>query len=105
MKVTLTKKRQLGTFDEKYKVWRLSKEQMKREDISPEKMYLVNYNGIWLIGRFGMQWYGWNFQPNLGAMSIQIDFCIEIYEIKGLPQKADGSTRSYILDYLKEEEE
>jgi len=81
-KVTFIKKRQLGTFDKKYKVWRMTEQQMKRKDISPEKIYLVNYDGMWLIGRFGMQWYGWNFQPNLGAMSVQIDHCGEIYEIK-----------------------
>jgi hypothetical protein len=105
MKVTLIKKRQLGAFDKKYKVWRQSEEQMKRIDISPKKFYLVNYDGIWLIGQFGLQWYGWNFSPNLGSMSIQIDHLLEIYEMKGFSQKKEGSTGSFIMNYLKEEKE
>jgi len=105
MKITLTKLKSLGTFDEKYNVWRQTDEQQKRIDISPDKLYLASYNGIWLIGRFGMQWYGWNFEPNMGSMSMQIEWLKEIYEIKGLPQKKDGSTASHILEYLSEEKE
>lgn len=92
----------MGKWDKKYKVWRQTEEEEKRKDIDPKKLYLVLYEDIWLIGRFGMQWYGWNFEPNLGAMSIQIESLKEIYEIKGLPQKKHGSTASHILEYLEE---
>ncbi len=63
------------------------------------------YNEVWLIGRFGMQWYGWNFSPNIGAMTMQIEWLEKIYEIKGLPQKKHGSTASHIMEYLAEEKE
>ena len=103
MKLTVKKLRKLGKWDKKYEVWRQTEEQEKRKDIDPKKLYLVSYHGIWLLGQFGMQWYGWNFMPNIGSMSIQIEMLKEIYEIKGLPQGKDGSTAAFIGEYLEEE--
>jgi hypothetical protein len=105
MKITVTKLRQLGKFDEKYKVWRQTEAEEKRKDIDPKKLYLTSYSGAWLIGRFEMEWYGWNFIPNMGSMTMQIEWLKEIYEIKGLPQKIGGSTSEHILGYLKEDKD
>jgi hypothetical protein len=49
----------------------MTEEEKKRKDIEKGKLYLVNYDGIWLIGRFTMVWYGWYFNPNLGSMGMQ----------------------------------
>lgn len=103
MEMKLTKLSTLGKWDKKYHVWRQTEEQEKRKDIDPKKLYLVSYNDIWLIGRFHMQWYGWNFEPNLGCMSVQIESLKSIYEIQGLPQKKRGSTASHIAEYLEGE--
>lgn len=100
--IKIKRLRRLGKYDKKYEVWRQGDSQMKRKDINPSKLYLVMYSDMWLIGRFGMQWYGWNFQPNLGSMSIQIDHLQDIYEIIGLSQKVEGSTEAFILNYLSE---
>lgn len=83
--------------------------EMKRTDISPTKLYLAKYNGIWLIGRFQIQWYGWNFVPNLGMMNIQYDSLEELHEIE-LEQKKAGDSASHIFEYVantleKEEED
>lgn len=101
----LKKLKMLGHKDPKYCQWRMTDEEMKRKDISPRKMYLVQYNGTWLLGRFGMQWYGWNFDPNLGAMSMQINDLDAIYEVKGLSQKKAGNTAEHILGYLITDED
>ncbi len=103
MEVRLIKIEQKGCLD-KYNNWKQTDEERKRSDISSEKLYLVKYSETWLIGRFGMQWYGWNFNPNLGVMTMQIEHLDEIYEIKGLNQDVDGSTSSHILRYLAEEQ-
>ncbi len=50
-----------------------------------------------------MAWYGWNFEPNMGSMSMQIEWLKEIYEIEGLSQRKGGSTAEHILHYLEEE--
>lgn len=76
----------------------------KRTDIDRKKLYLVKYEGTWLIGRFGMQWYGWSFRPNMGSMSMQIEWLNSIYEIK-LPQKKNGSTAHHIMGYLANQED
>ena len=104
MQIKLKKLRSLGKWDAKYKVWRQTEEQEKRKDIDPKKLYLVSYDGVWLLGRFGMQWYGWNFEPNIGAMTIQIESLESIYEVTGLPQKKHGSTAAHIMEYLAEED-
>jgi len=82
---------QKGTWDEKYGVWRQTDAEKKRKDISPSKLYLVKYSNTWLLGTFGMQWYGWNFEPNIGSMSMQIEHLQEIHE--------------FILDYMKDEDD
>ena len=105
MKIKLKRIRQLGYQNSKSKQWRQTSEEAKRTDISRKKLYLVRYSGMWLIGRFHMQWYGWNFEPNYGANSLQMD-CLDdqIYEIVGgLKQDKDGSTASHILGYLAED--
>lgn len=104
MRLIIKKLRPLGTWDEKYKVWRQTDAQQKRKGIDPKELYLVSYHDVWLLGRFEMEWYGWNFDPNMGSMSMQIEWLKEIYEIKGLPQKKGGSTAEHILGYLKKEE-
>jgi hypothetical protein len=82
--------------------------EMKRTDINPTKLYLAKYQGIWLIGRFQMQWYGWNFLPNLGMMSIQYDSLEELHEID-LEQKKAGDSASHIFEVvantIKDEDE
>lgn len=105
MKIKLIELKQLGKFDKKYKVWRQTEQEQKRKDIDAKKLYLVKYSGSWLIGRFDMVWYGWNFDPNMGSMSMQIEWLEKIYEIQGLEQKKSGSTASHIIDYLSSEEE
>jgi len=90
----------LGEENPPYKQRRMTREEMKREDIDRKKLYLIRFSGIWLVGRFGMQWYGWNFQPNLGSMSVQVNDCEAIYEIVGLDQEEDGSTGGFIASYL-----
>jgi hypothetical protein len=79
--------------------------EMKHTDISRDKMYLVNYDGIWLLGSFHMEIWGWSFDPNLGVISPQVNDLSAIYEVEGLPQKKDGSTFGFITGYLKESEE
>ena len=103
MQVKLKKLRSLGKWDKKYRVWRQTEEQEKRKDIDSNKLYLVSYHDVWLLGRFGMQWYGWNFHPNMGSMSMQIEWLKEIYEVTGLRQEKHGSTASHILEYLAAE--
>jgi hypothetical protein len=82
--------------------------EMKRTDIDYNKLYLAKYHGIWLIGRFQMQWYGWNFMPNLGMMSIQYDSLEELHEID-LEQKKAGDSASHIFEVvantIKDEED
>lgn len=90
----------LGEENPPYNQRLMTEEEQKRKDIEKGKMYLVDYDGIWLIGRFTMQWYGWNFNPNLGSMSIQLNNLQAIYEIEGLMQKKGGSTAEFILSYL-----
>ena len=103
--LTLTKVEQLGRFDDKYKNYRQTSEERKRPDIDRSKIYLTKYSDVWLLGRFYMQHYGWNFQPNLGVMSMQIEWLQEIYEIQGLTQEKGGSTAEHILGYLAKEQD
>lgn len=103
MNINLIEVPQLGNIDPKYKHWNQTDEERKRPDIDKTKLYLVKYSGTWLIGRFGMQWYGWNFHPNLGVMSMQIEWLEVIYEIQGLTQEKGGSTAEHILGYLSKE--
>ena len=100
MKIKLKEIKQLGKFNTKYKGYRQSNKERKRDDIDSKKLYLVDYGGILLIGRFEMRWYGWNFEPNMGSMSIQIELLNKIYEINGLDQAKSGDTASHILGYL-----
>jgi hypothetical protein len=73
----------------------------KRTDIDQQKLYFAKYNGIWLVGRFQMQWYGWNFLPNLGCMSIQYDSLEELHEITGgLEQKKAGDAGSHVMEVV-----
>ncbi len=94
---------QKGTWDEKYGVWRQTEAEEKRKDISPSKLYLVKYSNTWLLGTFGMQWYGWSFEPNIGSMSMQIEHLQEIHEIEGISRGVD-TTGEFIMDYMKDEE-
>lgn len=77
-----------------------------RKDIDPKKLYLVEYFGTWLIGRFQLLTYDpkrprWIFNPNLGAVSPQIENLTRIVEIsEGLIQETAGDTASHILGYL-----
>ena len=106
MKIKLTEIEQLGHMDPDPRYSnqrRQTDEERKRPDIDPKALYLVNYRGSWLIGRFHMQWYGWNFEPNMGCMSMQIENLDEIYLIEGLKQEKDGSTAAHIVQYLSEE--
>lgn len=102
MKIDLLKIEQKGYLN-RNNFWTQTNEERKRSDICSSKLYLVKYSGTWLIGRFAMQWYGWNFDPNLGVMSMQIEHLEEIYEIQGLEQKVNGDTASHILNYLAKE--
>lgn len=107
MHIELKKLPDLGKWDKKYKVWRQTIEEERRSDIDPKKMYIVTYHGIWLIGRFVMNtsYNAWNFHPNMGSMTMQIEWLEKIYEVvRGLDQKKAGSTASHILEYLAEEE-
>lgn len=103
MQIKLRKLRSLGKWDKKYKLWRQTEEQEKRKDIDPKKLYLVSYDGVWMLGRFSMQWYGWIFDPNMGSMHMQIETLESIYEVTGLPQEKHGSTAAHIMEYLGEE--
>jgi len=100
MKIKLNELPLLGAENPPYKQRRMSKEEMKRNDIDPKKLYLVCYNGIWLVGRFNMQWYGWFFSPNLGSMGMQVNDLEAIFEIIGLKQKKGGSSAEFIASYL-----
>ena len=76
-------------------------EEAKREDIDCNKLYLAKYHGIWLIGRFQRQWYGWNFLPNLGSMSIQYSSLDELHEIVGgLEQQKAGDIGSHVIEIV-----
>jgi len=102
MKVKFKELPLLGYINPPYNQRRMTDEEMKRTDINRKKLYLVSYDGIWLLGRFGMQWFGWTFHANLGSMSVQVNDLEAIYEVEGLPQIKDGSTASFILGYLPE---
>ena len=90
----------LGKENPPYSQRLMTDEEKKRKDIEKGKLYLVNYDGIWLLGRFTMQWYGWYFNPNLGSMGMQSNDLQAIYEVEGLPQKKSGSTTEFIMNYL-----
>lgn len=112
MEIKLTKLPVLGTLREGYSQYDMTAEEESRNDIDPKKLYLVRYSGTWLLGRFQKlssarrgATHRWIFNPNLGVMSMQIDFIDqEIYEVEGLPQKVDGSTVAHILNYLRDED-
>lgn len=50
--------------------------------ISHTKSYLAKINGEWYAGRFGKEWYGWNFEA-VYAAGYQVDYggWEELYEI------------------------
>lgn len=50
-------------------------------NIDPNKLYLVNYGGTWLLGMFSRHWFGWNFIPNYGDVCLRIERLEEIYEM------------------------
>jgi len=105
MKLKLKELPLLGYVNPPYKQRRMTDEEMKRKDIDPGKLYMVRYDGIWLLGRFTMTWYGWVFDPNLGSLSPQVNDLEAIFEVEGLEQKVHGSTAMFIAGYLKEERE
>lgn len=100
MKIKLIELPLLGTENPPYKQRRMTDEEMKRDDIKPTKLYLVCFNGIWLLGRFTMQWYGWFFNPNLGSMGMQVNDLEAIFEVVGLNQKKGGSSAEFVASYL-----
>ena len=104
MNISCQKIEQLGTFDDRYSVWRQSEDERKRSDISRDNIYLVKDDGVWMLGRFHMQWYGWNFSPNMGSYTMQIEHLEEIY-LTDLSQKKAGDTASYILGSLVDNKE
>ena len=53
MQIELTQVPQVGTWDEKYKHWKQTPAERKREDLDPRNLYLGRYQDIWLLGRFG----------------------------------------------------
>lgn len=67
----------------------------KDKRISTGKNYLVKIGKGWYAGRFGLQWYGWNFH-GWGNAGMQLDM-IEgpIYEIVE-PQDPEESARELI---------
>jgi len=100
MKIKLIELPLLGTENPPYNQRRMSEKEMKRTDIDPIKLYLVNYRGVWLLGRFCMQLYGWYFNPNLGSMGMQVNDLKAIFEVIGLNQEKGGSTTGFITSYL-----
>lgn len=78
---------QLGTWDNKYGVWRQTDTERKRTDIKKGQKYLVICgDGRLLIGQFWMNWYGWDFHPNCGSVHHQIEHLDSIYLIKNYPK-------------------
>lgn len=82
-----------------------------RDDIDPKKLYLVEYFGTWLLGRFSLLTYDpkhprWIFYPNIGAVTPQIDNLTRIVEIvSGLEQEVAGDVVSHIISFLPDETE
>tara|TARA_Y100000310_G_scaffold345019_1_gene461219 strand:+ start:6693 stop:7025 length:333 start_codon:yes stop_codon:yes gene_type:complete len=101
MNINFTKIEQLGSFDDKYNVWRQTNDEKKRDDIDPKSIYLVKYRNIWLLGRFAAVWYGWIFWPNMGSMHMQIEWLQEIY-LTDMKQEVEGDTGSHVAKSVRE---
>ena len=59
------------------------RDQCEHPDIRANKIYLVNYDGNWILGNFSREWYGWNFDWfGTAYAGLQLDCFKQIYELK-----------------------
>jgi len=58
------------------------KESCEHPDISARKTYMVDYEGVIMVGEFEKEWYGWNFcWFGMTYAGLQLDVLDEVWEV------------------------
>jgi hypothetical protein len=60
---------------------KINRRTSEHPEISSGRAYLCLIYGLWYVGRFSRQHYGWNFN-NWGTSGIQLDSIHQVYEIE-----------------------